>query len=75
MRRYRIVGWYSLDPSNPDTVPYPRVIVLDAHDEREAFDLGYSQLHQLHEEAHSQSELLNWYIQEIGVAVEYKERK
>lgn len=66
MKHYRIIGWYSTDPTDPDVLPFPRVILVEARDRREAYDLGYSQLERLYEESNSHAEFLNWYIKEVN---------
>lgn len=61
--RYQIVGWYSLDGSNPHIMPFPRVVTVDADSPEEAYRKGSVELARVYN--NTACDFLNWFIKEL----------
>lgn len=63
--KYKVVGWYSYNPTNEHTRPFARVVYVEAKDKDEASVLGGAALDVEYEKQGVSVDLLNWYVEEV----------
>jgi hypothetical protein len=64
MKKYRIVGWYSHDGSDPLIPPFARVAEVEAASSDDAYRKGGAALNLLYEKEGLSVDFLNWFVKE-----------
>lgn len=65
LKRYQIISWYARDASNQHSIPFARVVVVEAASSDEAYKKGDVELNRIYLEKNESVDFLNWFIKEL----------